>query len=234
MSFTTFVFVTMLAIMHKGQRHVNVEKEHGRLYKLAKSMSMAIENHPEFKLFNGPAHKYASATILVTTAWGESGFREDVQTCKRKGDAGRSITSFQMMKPWAFSRVKKIEKEIFIGGKKYTRSYSRWVPVFTEKQLCESTDLAAEQALYMFRHLRTVCPKGAPINLFAAYGTGKCYKRVKATDNRCYMWNKVSKKIGLKNTQCGTLRKKVTLDQDQLNKIVLENKKWLDLAGIKI
>ena len=233
MNLNTFIFLAMLTVMPKNQPHVNIAKESDRMWNLANAMATAIEKNPDFKLFNGPAHNLATATILVTTAWGESGFREDVQRCQKKGDGGRSITSFQMMKPWALSRRIKITKEINLGNKKISQSYWIWKKIFTEKQLCSDVNLAADQSLYMFSQIRQVCPRGAPANFFAAYGTGRCSKRVKATDNRCYIWSKLSKNMGLINTHCETRRKNIYIDENKLNKVLNKNKKNLLRVGAK-
>jgi hypothetical protein len=229
MDFGTFVFVAMLTVMPKQQKHVDLKKENLRLLQLANSMATAVEDNPGFKIFDGPAEKLAAASLLVATAWGESGFRKDIQTCKAKGDGGRSITSFQMMKPWALSRRKLITKEFFVGEKKHSYQYWDWVKVYTEKQLCASTDLAAEQSLYMFKHLHNVCKRAKPANLFAGYGTGKCHKRVKATDNRCYSWQRLSKKLGLKGAHCEKMQP-ITLDVQALANAFEKNQKWVNIA----
>ena len=47
------------------------------------------------------------------------------------------------------------------------------------------------------------------------------------------MFQSLSKKMGLKNAYCEK-DKDIYLDQNELRKAALKNKKWLDMVGIKI
>ena len=227
MNFTTFVLLSMLAVLPARQKHVNLNKDLPRIKLFAKSIAKAVETNPDFNLFKGKAAKHAAATLLVATAWGESGFREDIQRCTKKGDGGRSITSFQMMKPWALSRVYLFVKEVKYKNKIVEIVVKDWQKIFTEKELCTDSSLAAEQSLYMFNHLRKSCPRGTMLNIWAGYGTGSCSKtHFKVIHDRCFLWQKLSKTMGLQNAYCQK-NANITLDSKKLEKTLKKYKQWL-------
>lgn len=234
MELSTFIFIAMLTVLPKNQKVIEINKDGMRLKAFSQSIADAIHRNPEFEVYKGPASIEATATLLVATAWGESHLRKDIQRCIKKGDRGRSITSFQMMKPWALSRVIPIEKTIKRGKYTHIITVKEWTKIFTEKQLCEDSMLAANQSLWFFSYLREQCPNGNMLNIWAGYGTGSCSKtHFKVIKDRCYLWQSLSKKMGLKNAYCEK-DKKIYLDKNHLNKVALKNKKWLDKVGIKI
>ena len=216
MNLTTFVFLSMLAVLPTNQKHVDLNKDLPRIKLFAGSIAKAVETNPNFVLFKGKAAKYAATTLLVATAWGESGFREDIQRCTKKGDSGRSITSFQMMKPWALSRRLRFVKEVKYKKKTVEIVVKDWLKIFTEEQLCTDSSIAAEQSLYMFNHLREFCPRGTMLNIWAGYGTGSCSKtQFKVIHDRCFLWQRLSKKMGLKHAYCQK-NADITLDKKKL------------------
>jgi len=227
MNLTTFVFLSMLAVLPKTQKHVDLNKDLPRIKLFAKSIAKAVETNPSFILFKGKAAKQAAATLLVATAWGESGFREDIQRCTKKGDRGKSITSFQMMKPWALSRVYFFVKEVRYNKKTVETVVKDWQKIFTEQELCTDTSLAAEQSLYMFNHLRKSCPRGTMLNIWAGYGTGSCSKtHFKVIHDRCFLWQRLSKTMGLKNAYCQK-NASITLNKNKLEKTKKKFERWL-------
>lgn len=216
--FWKFVLAAMLTIIPQNNIHVNVEKEKPRLVEFSKAIATAIDNNPN--LYKGPAAKYAAATNLVAIAWHESGFSKEIQYCHKKGDRGKSITNFQMMKPWALSRRVKQTYYYKVNGK--TRSYDvwRWKQVHTEQEVCNDPFLAAKHALYLFTLLQEQCPISSPYGWYAAYGTGYCSKRLPATDGLCLMWERLSKKMGLKGAICGKNIEISVGNKEELDKLV--------------
>lgn len=234
MELSTFIFIAMMMVLPKNQKVIDMKKDGKRLKEFSASIAEAIHRSPEFEVFKGPASIEATATLLTATAWGESHLRKDIQRCVKKGDSGRSITSFQMMKPWALSRVIPVEKTVKRGKTIHIITVKEWTKIFTEKQLCSDSMWAANQSLWFFSYLREQCPNGNMLNIWAGYGTGSCSKtHFKVIKDRCYLFQSLSKKMGLKNAYCEK-DKDIYLDQNELRKAALKNKKWLDMVGIKI
>ena len=234
MNLSTFIFIAMMMVLPKNQKTVTMPEDAQRLKQFSSEIAAAIRLNPEFEIFNGSAATHATATLLVATAWGESHLREDIRRCTKKGDGGRSITSFQMMKPWALSRVIPIEKSVRRGDNFEIVTVYEWTKLFTEKQLCLNSMLAANQSMWFFSHLRTNCPRGNMLNIWAGYGTGNCSKtQFKVIKDRCYLWQTLSGKMGLENAYCEK-DKKISLNNKKLKNIALKNKKWISAAGINL
>ena len=232
MNLSTFIFIAMMMVLPKNQKTVTMPQDAQRLKQFSSEIADAIHLNPEFDIFKGTAKTEAIATLLVATAWGESHLREDIRRCTKKGDNGRSITSFQMMKPWALSRVIPVEKQIRKGGNYEIVTVYEWRRLFTEKQMCSNSMLAANQSMWFFSHLRTHCPSGSMLNIWAGYGTGNCSKtHFKVIRDRCYLWQTLSKKMGLENAYCEK-DKDIYLNTNKLHKVAIQNKKWLNAAGI--
>ena len=191
-----FILASIILIVPNDYKPVYSNKQ--RIIDFSKDIEASIENNPQYILFDGNDKKFVMATILVAIAWRESGFRQDIQTCVVKGDNNRSITSFQIMKPWALS--KKVEIIRNINNEKII--YYKWKKHFSESELCNSVELASEQAMQMFSLNQSLCTYGAPRNYFAGYGSGNCKNPLKVTDNLCYMWYNLSKKTGLEGANC--------------------------------
>src|SRR5262245_64458480 len=68
-----------------------------RLSSIAHDISAVVSAH-EKEVFAGEGGDVALAMMLVALAKHESEFHEDVDSCKRRGDVGRSISLFQILR----------------------------------------------------------------------------------------------------------------------------------------
>lgn len=89
MTLTAYILGVMMSLPG-----VRPEAE-GRLRAVAADIATVVEDPDEAQPFED--HK-RSALALVAVAYHESGLRRDVQHCKVNGDAGRSITLWQLMR----------------------------------------------------------------------------------------------------------------------------------------
>src|SRR5829696_1555990 len=72
-------------------------KEPHRLQAIAADISSATARHQR-PLFDGEGGPLATALMLVAIAKHESEFHANVDDCTRRGDIGRSITIFQLLR----------------------------------------------------------------------------------------------------------------------------------------
>lgn len=207
-----FILASIILSLGNNPRHNPVLNDKNRLIKISKVFANTIEENKELNKFTGPAKKYAAATLFVATVLRESGFRKSVQICKVKGDQGRSISLFQLMKPWAF-KVRVYDK----NGR------PKWVNKYTEKQICSSLALQSHRFFYLHSYIQTISKKHVPANWFAIYCSGKS-RRIRITDSACMKWAKLSKKMGLIGANCNK-NMQITFSKDfELNAKNILNK----------
>ena len=190
-----FILASIILSLGHNPRHNPVLNDKTRLIKISKVFAETIKTNNDLNKFIGPAKDYAAATLFVATVLRESGFRKSVQICRVKGDQGRSISLFQLMKPWAF-KVKVYDK----NGR------SKWVNKYTEKQICSSLALQSHRFFYLHSYIQTISKKHVPANWFAIYCSGKS-RRIRITDSACMKWAKLSKKMGLIGVDCNKKNK---------------------------
>jgi hypothetical protein len=132
------------------------EAEQTRLQPVALSIAQATEALAEKdkELFKGPSADEATALLLVAIGQRESGFREDVRRCRRTGDSGRTIGTYQLMGPWAWHGERR-------------------------EVICESDELQAKLALRVLSTYRGVCGPSTH-RLLNAYASGTCAKSTRA------------------------------------------------------
>lgn len=123
--------------------------------------------------FAGPDGPSLSALALTAIAFGESALDPAVADCRIVGSDHPSITSFQLLGPWARG------------------PYSR-------AELCASSRLAAERALWVFsRHARA----GHVRRWFDGYASGSGVAN-DAGRKRCALWERLARKAGFVNASC--------------------------------
>jgi hypothetical protein len=90
------VFAAILSTAGVQYRGVNTLDEWSRLFDVATDIADVVEE--EGPLCDGPAADECSALALVAIADHESNFMSEVQDCRRTGDAGRSISLYQLQR----------------------------------------------------------------------------------------------------------------------------------------
>lgn len=116
--------------------------------------------------------KEATALALVAIAQHESGFAADVQTCRRNGDGGRSVSLWQLQGPWAWDG-------------------------HTRAEVCASPELAATLALgVLSRHARC----GTYGGMFRGYASGSCATKSDAGEALCRSWVRLLGRAGYSAT----------------------------------
>lgn len=196
-----FIFASIILSLGLNPMHNSTLKDSNRLKNIALVFSNTIKNNQHLNNFAGPAKDYAAATLFVSTAFRESGFRKSVQYCHVKGDQGRSISLFQLMKPWAF------KEKIYDKNGKY-----KWIKKYTEQEICNSIELQSHRFFYMHSHIQNRSKKYVPANWFAVYCSGKP-KRIRVTDSACNKWVKLTKRMGLIGADCNKINK-ITFEQN--------------------
>lgn len=203
----TYAFAAILsAVPLKRGYDVNANIEH--LRGLSSSIASSVTNYVDDVGFIGVGADKAAVLALVEIAWAESRFNRDIESCKVRGDDGASITTYQMMKPWAVSRLQTpLGKNALSGAR---RSALRWITIHTEKQVCSDPILAGGHALHIFGNHQALCKGGAPIDWFSAYGTGSCRKRAVTTTRRCTRWAVRANSMGLSTKSVTGDEKKIS------------------------
>lgn len=157
---------------------VDVVADRTRLEAMAAAIAGAVETaddplvaawlgEPQLPL-TGHRAREATALALVAIAAHESALRADVADCRRTGDHGRSITTWQLMRG---------------------RSWGR----HTRRELCSSVAIAARQALAVFagNGARASTAGG----LFASYAGGRRPSR--ASREMCRLWERLTRAAGI-------------------------------------
>jgi hypothetical protein len=165
---------------------VDVVAERQRLEAMAAAIAGAVEEADELASwipgagelhadvlplpFTGSRAAEATALALVAIAAGESRLAADVADCRRVGSDHPSITSWQLHGAWSFG------------------PYSR-------TELCRSTRLAAERALWILSHHAAKC--ATPMGAFLAYASGSCSVRSAAGEEHCHRWERLCAAAGI-------------------------------------
>jgi hypothetical protein len=146
----------MLGVHALGGSAPASEAEQARLQPVAISIAHETEALAEKdkELFKGPSAEEATALLLVAIGKRESGFREDVRRCRRTGDSGRTIGTYQLMGPWAWNGERR-------------------------EAICESDELQARLALRVLTTYRGTCGPSTH-RLLNAYASGTCAKGTRA------------------------------------------------------
>jgi len=155
-------------------------KEPDRLRAIAADISTAATRHDR-PLFEGEGGALATALMLVAIAKHESEFHANVDDCSRRGDIGRSITIFQLLRGpnW--------------GGHE-------------ARTICDDRRLAAKLALDLLSRPLVNKPRLTPQMLVNAYATGSPGTSNVAARDICKLWAKLAQDAGLQGAVCGARR----------------------------
>lgn len=143
-------------------------KDPMNLPRLAEDIAYAAELH-DGAPFTGPARVEVLSIALVAIAYHESGLRQPVADCRVKGDEGRSVSAFMLMRGASWDG-------------------------HSQQEICDSQTLAAylsAKALKRYRKSRM------PISWFRGYATGDPGKRADIATKHCKTWERLSTKAGL-------------------------------------
>jgi len=155
-------------------------KEPERLRSIGEDISAAVAVH-ERPVFGGEGGRLATALMLVAIAKHESEFHADVDDCSRRGDIGRSITIFQLLRGpnWAGHEARKI---------------------------CDDRKLAAKLALDLLSRPLQNPRRLTPQMLVNAYATGSPGTSNQAARDICKLWEKLAQEAGMAGAVCGAAR----------------------------
>jgi hypothetical protein len=147
------------------------------LSSVARDISSAAASAP-MSPFEGDSKNLGLALALVAIAKHESEFDPKVDRCERRGDVGRSITLFQLMRGpnW--------------GG-------------YSDEKLCKDRALAARLATVLFTRPAAKLPHATPQMLANAYASGSPGKTTRAAREICTLWERLAKQAGLAKATCG-------------------------------
>lgn len=96
--FINYVLAAMIA-WYPISNHTFYEKVEittARYLSIATTIAQASIDPKREPLFAGPDGRVKEALLLASVAASESGFRDDVDTCKRNGDGGLAFTLWQL------------------------------------------------------------------------------------------------------------------------------------------
>jgi len=173
---TTIVLSAVLSTV-KGP----ASNDTARLSSIARDISAVVAAH-ETEVFGGEGGDVALSMMLVALAKHESEFLASVDSCARRGDAGRSITLFQILRGpnW--------------GG-------------HTAEQICGDRRLAVKLAIRLLARPLTSRAQLTPQMIVNAYATGSPGKENTASKDICTQWERLSQSAGLKGAVCGAFRR---------------------------
>jgi hypothetical protein len=151
-----------------------------RLTSIARDISAVVATH-EKEVFAGEGGDVALAMMLVALAKHESEFLASVDSCVRRGDDGRSITLFQILRGpnW--------------GG-------------HTADEICGDRKLAVKLAIRLLARPLAAGAKLTPQMIANAYATGSPGKQNTASKDICAQWERLSQRAGLTTAVCGARR----------------------------
>jgi hypothetical protein len=135
-----------------------------RLKEAARAIAAAAEATP---LWPSDAGRAATASLLVAIAFHESGLREDVQRCRVRGDRGRSLGMFQLMRDASWSDV-------------------------APQTICDSDALQARLAAGALSRFRRVCEACFPQRWINGYASGDVRKPTRAASEIALLWIDIS------------------------------------------
>ena len=194
------MLAAIFAIAPPGNKRLDVAQERPRLEMIAEANARAIVKNPHEIGYKGPAAARLKAIDQVATAWPESYFDAKAQRCIKKGDNGNSTTIFQLHRPWSLQRkVWKTKRYKQWDGTWKTYKVWVWVNHHTEKELCKSDELAAEQFMHMWHVNEQRFKWAVPHHLFQAYVTGRPKSWLRRVTGRCLRWARIANKMGLRD-----------------------------------
>lgn len=163
-----------------------LEEAQARYDSIATDIAAVLSDETEVPLFQGPAGREATALLLATIAWHESGFRKDVDSCKgalSRGDQGRSVGLLQVMR-----------------GPNYEGH--------SAKEICSDRQLAIRLGLHVLRRAKETCPGAGPKGWVQSYTSGYCGVRSGAAKAICTAFENVGQKslAGLSCSSVGPVR----------------------------
>jgi hypothetical protein len=172
---SSVVLAAMLTVV-KG----STSNETPRLTSIAQDISEAASAR-QAEIFHGGGADVALGMMLVAIAHHESGFLASVDTCTRRGDTGRSISLFQILRG------------------------PNWEGHSAE-EICGNRKLAIRLALNVL--VRPLNEKAhlSPQQLLNAYVTGSPGHMVTSAKDMCVVWERLARGAGLKNAVCGAIR----------------------------
>lgn len=157
-----------------------VSNDTTRLTSIAQDISEAASAR-QGEIFKGGGADVALGMMLVAIAHHESGFLASVDTCTRRGDTGRSISLFQILRG------------------------PNWEGHSAE-EICANRKLALRLALNVL--VRPLKPKVrlSPQQLLNAYVTGSPGRTTGSAKDMCAVWERLARGAGLQNAVCGAIR----------------------------
>lgn len=173
---STIVLSAVLSVV-KGP----ASNDAARLSSIARDISAVVAAH-EVEVFAGPGGDVALGMMLVALAKHESEFLASVDTCARRGDAGRSISMFQILRGpnW--------------GG-------------HTAEEICGERKLAVKLATHLLARPLATRTQLTPQMIVNAYATGSPGKETTASKDICAIWERLAQRAGLSGAVCGAFRR---------------------------
>ncbi len=172
---SSIVLAAMLTVV-KGP----TSNETPRLTSIAQDISEAASAR-QAEIFKGGGADVALGMMLVAIAHHESGFLASVDTCARRGDLGRSISLFQLLRG------------------------PNWEGHSAEA-ICGNRKLAVRLALnVLVRPLKSKTHL-SPQQLLNAYVTGSPGHTTASAKDMCSAWERLARGAGLQNAVCGAVR----------------------------
>ena len=165
MSLIQLIMSVMLALTPAKARPNENSAQMATYQAIAQGINAAVDAPIVELPFDGPAAKEASAIALASIAKNESDFRQEVRDCHIKGDNGRSISVFQLIR--GPGRLK-----------------------YSEKDICLDDGLAAKLSLNVLTWYKR---EWSLKSLFQGYATGSPYlKSQGATNQHAYFTNQLA------------------------------------------
>lgn len=172
---SSIVLAAMLTVA-KGP----VTNDTPRLTSIAHDISEAASAR-QGEMFKGGGADVALGVMLVAIAHHESGFLVSVDTCTRRGDTGRSITLFQILR-----------------GRNWEGH--------SAEEICANRKLAVRLALNVLARPLKAKARLSPQQILNAYVSGSPGYATAAAKDMCVVWERLARGAGLKNAVCGATR----------------------------
>ena len=172
---SSIVLAAMLTVV-KGK----TSNDAPRLTSIAQDISEASSAR-QAEIFQGGGADVALGMMLVAIAHHESGFLASVDTCTRRGDTGRSISLFQILRG------------------------PNWEG-HTAEEICGDRKLAIRLALNVLVRPLKGKARLSPQQLLNAYVTGSPGHTVGSAKDMCAVWERLARGAGLERAVCGAAR----------------------------
>jgi hypothetical protein len=182
---TDLASLTLAAVLSVARGPVAADR--ARLQVIAQDIAAVAESSGA-GVFPGEGGRAALALMLVAIAKHESDFHPAIDTCQKRGDGGRSISMFQLLRGpnWAGHSADEI-----CGDRRLAASIAAGV-------LARPIEVA--QAKSFDRRLLT------PQGLVNAYATGSPGFATDASREICAIWERLARTAGLAGAACGVFR----------------------------